>query len=108
MSRHSRSGSSINPGQVNVKPGANATVQIITARVTNVLLVPSRAITQVNGQPAVTILFNTSQFLVPIRTGLTDGRNTEVQSGVQEGDTLVLPKSGTGTGGAPGAARPGG
>ncbi|MDQ2787049.1 MAG: efflux RND transporter periplasmic adaptor subunit [Chloroflexota bacterium] len=102
----------IAPTQAPVKPGANATVQIVTATHANVLTVPARAVTQVNGQPAVTVLFNGSTFLVPIRTGLSDGRNTEVLSGVNEGDTVVLPAAGTGsTGGAPGGAggaRPGG
>jgi len=102
----------IAPTQAPVKPGANATVQIITATHANVLTIPVRAVTQVNGQPAATILFNDSTFLVPIRTGLSDGRNTEVLSGLNEGDTVILPKAGTGsTGGAPGGAggaRPGG
>jgi len=99
----------ISPTQAPVRPGANATVQIVTATRSNVLTVPVRAVTQVNGQPAATILFNGSTFLVPIRTGLSDGRNIEVLSGLNEGDTVVLPKAGTGTtGGAPGGARPGG
>jgi len=102
----------IAPTQAPVKPGANATVQIVTATHANVLTIPVRAVTQVNGQPAATILFNDSTFLVPIRTGLSDGRNTEVLSGLNEGDTVILPKAGTGsTGGAPGGAggaRPGG
>jgi macrolide-specific efflux system membrane fusion protein len=102
------------PTTATVRPGANATVQIVTARVTNVLTVPSRAVQTINGQQAVTVLFNGSTFLVPVRTGLTDGRNTEITSGLNEGDTVVLPTAGaTGGGGAPGGgggavARPGG
>ena len=104
----------IAPTQAPVKPGANATVQIVTATRSNVLTIPARAVTQINGQPAATILFNGSTFLAPIRTGLSDGRNIEVISGLNEGDTVVLPKAGTGStggapgGGAPGGARPGG
>ena len=99
----------IAPTQAPVKSGANATVQIVTATRANVLTIPARAVTQINGQPAATILFNGSTVLVPIRTGLSDGRNVEVISGLNEGDTVVLPKAGTGsTGGAPGGARPGG
>lgn len=98
------------PTQAAVKPGANATVQIISATRSNVLTVPVRAVTQINGQATVTVLFNGSSFIVPIRTGLSDGRNIEVLSGLNEGDAVVLPKAGTGTGGAPGggAPRPGG
>jgi len=97
------------PTQAAVRPGANATVQIISATRSNVLTVPVRAVTQVNGQATATVLFNGSSFIVPIRTGLSDGRNIEVLSGLNEGDAVVLPKAGTGTGGAPGGApRPGG
>jgi multidrug efflux pump subunit AcrA (membrane-fusion protein) len=96
-----------------VKPGANATVQIVTNTATNVLTVPSRAITNVNGQPAVTVLYNNATFLVPVQTGLTDGRNTEITSGLQEGDTVVLPAAGAarpagGAGGPGGGGGPGG
>ncbi|MDQ6831824.1 MAG: efflux RND transporter periplasmic adaptor subunit, partial [Chloroflexota bacterium] len=99
----------IAPTQAPVKPGANATVQIVTATRSNVLTIPARAVTQINGQPAATILFNGSTFLAPIRTGLSDGRNIEVISGLNEGDTVVLPKAGAGsTGGAPGGGPPGG
>ncbi len=91
----------IAPTQAPVKPGANATVQIVTAVRTNVLTIPSRAVTQVNGQPGATVLYNGSTFLVPIRTGLTDGRNTEVISGLNDGDVVVLPKVGTGGVAAP-------
>ena len=61
------------PTQAAVRPGANATVQIVTARRTNVLVVPSRAVQTINGQRAVTVLFNGSTFLVPVH-GRTDRR----------------------------------
>jgi len=87
-----------------VRPGATATVLIITAQRNNVLIVPSRAVQSVGGQSAVTVLFRNSTFLVPVTTGLTDGRNTEILTGVQEGDMVVLPRAGTaGAGGAGGA-----
>jgi HlyD family secretion protein len=96
------------PTQAAVRPGANATVQIVTARQANVLVVPSRAVQTINGQRAVTVLFNGSTFLVPVRIGLTDGRNTEITGGVNEGDTVVLPATGTTTGGGGGGGGPGG
>ena len=97
------------PTQATVRPGANATVQIITAVRQNVLSVPVRAVSQINGQPAVTVLFQNSTFLVPIRTGLSDGRNIEVTSGLNEGDTVVLPATGAARpAGAPGGGGPGG
>jgi HlyD family secretion protein len=95
--------------QATVRPGANATVQIVTAVRQNVLAVPVRAVSQINGQPAVTVLFQGSTFLVPIRTGLSDGRNIEVTSGLNEGDTVVLPAAGAARTGAPtGGGGPGG
>jgi HlyD family secretion protein len=102
----------LSPTSAPVRAGANATVQIVTNRLTNVLTVPSRAVQTVNGQQAVTVLFNNSTFLVPVRAGLTDGRNTEIVSGLNEGDTVVLPTTGgtgaTGGGAPAGAPRPGG
>jgi multidrug efflux pump subunit AcrA (membrane-fusion protein) len=62
----------------------------------------------INGQRAVTVLFNGSTFLVPVTVGLTDGRNTEITSGVNEGDTVVLPAAGTTTGGGGGGFGGGG
>lgn len=96
------------PTQATVRPGANATVQIVTAVRPNVLTIPARAVTQINGQPAATVFFNGSTFLVPIRTGLSDGRNTEVMSGLNEGDTVVLPATGATRPGATGGGPPGG
>lgn len=101
------------PTTATVRPGANATVQIISARRTNILVVPSRAVQTINGQRAVTVLFNGSTFLVPVQVGLTDGRNTEITGGLNEGDTVVLPaagaaRSGGPPGGAPGGGPPGG
>ncbi len=99
----------LSPTNAPVRAGANATVQIVTNRLTNILTVPSRAVQTVNGQQAVTVLFNNSTFLVPVRAGLTDGRNTEIISGLNEGDTVVLPTTGATGGSAPaGAPRPGG
>ena len=99
----------LNPTNAPVRPGANATVQIVTARRANVLVVPSRAVQTINGQRAVTVLFNGSTFLVPVQVGLSDGRNTEITSGLNEGDTVVLPAAGSTTGGGPpGGGGPGG
>ncbi|MHB8644155.1 MAG: efflux RND transporter periplasmic adaptor subunit [Thermomicrobiales bacterium] len=95
------------PTTAAVRPGANATVQIVTARRANVLVVPTRAVQTVNGQRAVTVLFNGSTFLVPVQVGLSDGRNTEITGGLNEGDTVVLPATAT-TGGAPGGGPGGG
>ncbi|MCA1669753.1 MAG: efflux RND transporter periplasmic adaptor subunit [Thermomicrobia bacterium] len=97
----------LTPTTATVRPGANATVQIVTARQSNVLVVPSRAVQTINGQRAVTVLFNGSTFLVPVQVGLSDGRNTEITGGLNEGDTVVLPVAGS-TGGAPGGGPGGG
>ncbi len=99
------------PTQAAVRPGANATVQIVTARRANVLVVASRAVQTISGQRAVTVLYNGSTFLVPVTVGLTDGRNIEITGGLEEGDTVVLPTTTTGTtggGGGFGGGPPGG
>ena len=88
---------------VQVRPGATSTVTIVTASRQNVLVVPVRAVQSVSGQQAATVVFQNSTFLVPVRTGLSDGRNIEIVSGLNEGDVVVVPRAGAGAGGAGGA-----
>ncbi|MHB8636314.1 MAG: efflux RND transporter periplasmic adaptor subunit [Fimbriimonadaceae bacterium] len=82
-----------NPGH-QIKPDMTASVTIVTGSQHNVLLVPSVAIqvgvnsskvnvlTTVKGQQAVNS--------VTVKTGGTDGINTEILSGLNEGDVIVI------------------
>lgn len=72
-----------------IKPGMSATVTIETARKDDVLTVPSSAIQTANGQAMVRILQNGKVTSVPVETGITSDTDTEINSGLSEGDTVV-------------------
>jgi len=106
-------------------PNMSATASIIVDQKDNVLLVPSGAVNTQNGQHVVRILKNGNVSEVGVEIGLTSNTQTEIVSGVSEGDDVVTgtvtqgrqtsgasPFSGGlrpgGFGGGGGALRPGG
>jgi len=73
-------------------PGMNATVTIIVAQAQNVLVIPDRAI-QTEGQNSVVEVQKddgSTERLV-VETGLSDGTNTEIVRGLEEGQTIIIP-----------------
>jgi len=72
-----------------IKPEMSATVTIETARKDDVLSVPSSAIQTINGQTEVRILQNGKITFVPVTTGITSDTDTEITSGLQEGQSIV-------------------
>lgn len=70
---------------------ANMSVQanIITATKDNTLIVPTTAITTSNGEKTVRVMKNGKSETVTVETGLTNGSETEITSGLSEGDTIV-------------------
>ncbi len=74
-----------------VRPGMTAAVNIVTDLVSNVLVVPNRAVRLRDGQRVVYVLRDNVPVLTPIDLGLTSDTLSEVVGGgVQEGDILVL------------------
>ncbi len=73
-----------------VKPGMTATANIIVDRRDNVLLVPNRAVRSQGGQRVVQVLYNGQVIAVPVQLGLSNETATEVLSGLQEGDQVIL------------------
>ncbi len=74
-----------------VKPGMSAAVVIYGEPVEDALLVPSRAIRVVEGQPTVYVLRDGSPTPVPVRLGLSSGAYTQILDGdLKEGDLVVL------------------
>jgi multidrug resistance efflux pump len=73
-------------------PGMNATVTIITAQSQNVLVVLTAAI-QRDGTNSVVTIQNEdgSTERQVVETGLSDGTNTEITNGLQEGQTVIIP-----------------
>ncbi|TSC95990.1 MAG: HlyD family secretion protein, partial [Parcubacteria group bacterium Athens1014_26] len=74
-----------------VKSGMTANIDINTAKVDNVLVVPQRAIISKDGDKSVQILINNTVKEVPVKIGLrgSDGQ-VEIITGVKEGDKVVI------------------
>ncbi|MEK7353577.1 MAG: RND transporter, partial [Chloroflexota bacterium] len=70
------------------------TVSLLVDSRTNVVLVPSAAITTKGGQTSVNVVSadNTTATRA-IQTGITDRQNTEVISGISEGEKVMVTKT---------------
>ncbi len=92
------------PKDLTILSGMTATVEVQTAKKENVLAVPNLALARTGGSTTVTLATGET---VPVVTGATDGRYTEIVSGLEQGDSVVsLNVSGTtGTTGATGASQ---
>ncbi len=81
---------SFDPSTEAVKPGMTASAIITTARLDNVLMMPSRAVVERDGKKYVRIFENNTPREVAIITGLNgDDGMVEVKEGVNEGDQVV-------------------
>lgn len=74
----------------------SASAEIAVEMRQDVLLVPSRAVRSVEGRQVVSVKAGEGVEERPVEVGLSDGRNTEIVSGLKEGESVVLPAS-TGT-----------
>jgi macrolide-specific efflux system membrane fusion protein len=72
-----------------IKPGMTASVAIQTARHDNVITVPNAAVQTANGTSFVRVLKNNQVSTVQVTTGISDDTNTEITSGISEGDIVV-------------------
>ena len=74
-----------------LRDGMSATAEVIIERRDDVLSIPNRAIRRGTPEnPMVVVLVDGQQEEREITLGLTDGINTEVLSGLQEGEKVVL------------------
>jgi HlyD family secretion protein len=75
-----------------IKPGMTTTAEAIVQQVTDVLMVPNRAIRTEARQKVVYVLDGRHQIRVPVSTGISDDQFTEItgETPLREGDTLVL------------------
>ena len=89
----------LKPTDQTLRAGLSAAVSIITDKRSNVLLVPSGTISETDSGPQVQIQRGNETTLTPITTGLVGDTQTEVTSGLQEGDVIVLPGPRPRTGG---------
>jgi len=72
-----------------LKDGMLVRVSLVSATHNNVTVVPNNAIVQHNGQSVVYLVTGTQATPVTVKTGLTDGTNTEVSGAIKAGDVVV-------------------
>jgi len=82
-----------------LKDGMTATAEVIIERRDDVLLIPNRANWGTLENPMVKVYIDGQEEEREITLGLTDGINTEVLSGLEEGEKVVLRVSAAGQSG---------
>ncbi|MDP9321541.1 MAG: biotin/lipoyl-binding protein [Chloroflexota bacterium] len=75
-----------------VKPGMSGTANVIIASSQNALTVPNLAVKTANGRRYLTVMKDGQQVDTDVTFGLSNDTVTEVLTGVQEGDVVVLPQ----------------
>jgi HlyD family secretion protein len=86
------------PVYVDVDDTAGLLFPTMTARVTihvgaspNAITVPLAAVKEDKGQKYIQVMVNGKIENVPVQVGLTDDEKIEIKSGIQEGDTIIVP-----------------
>ncbi len=72
-----------------ILPNMAATANIIIDSKSDVLIVPSQAIEYQDGQASVTLIRNHREQNVPVETGIFNDTQTEIISGLKEGDLVI-------------------
>lgn len=80
----------VDPGDVNLKLGMTANVNIEVARKEDVLVVPNRAIRAIGNKRMVVAYEGTSAKEVEVHLGLSNDQESEVLSGLNEGDRVFV------------------
>ncbi len=74
---------------ITLKQGLSATVSIISQQKTNILYIPSRAITRQGAIQTVKVINGTAVETRTVTIGMTDGTNTEILTGLTEGEQVT-------------------
>ena len=91
----SRSIGSTDSAETRVRPaiGMNASVTMLLEIKEDVLIVPARAVQNDKGSEAVTVMGQETTISVPVTTGITNGNQTEIISGLEEGQVVLIPRA---------------
>lgn len=73
-----------------ILPNMSATANIIINRKSDILTVPSSAIVKQNSNTYVRVLRNGRAVLTPVETGISSETKTEIISGLNEGETVIV------------------
>lgn len=76
-----------------IYPNMAVSATIITGIKDNVILVPSAAVQSINGASVVRVLHNGQVTEVAVESGSNNGTQTEIISGIQEGDQIITSPS---------------
>jgi multidrug efflux pump subunit AcrA (membrane-fusion protein) len=99
-----------------VRPGQSASISIVTGEASDTLYVPNSAITTAGGRSVVTVVGSDGkETITPVTTGIVGTTNTQITSGLTQGENVLLTlstttgtTSGRGFGGLGGGAGLGG
>ena len=80
----------VNGTHPSLRDGMSATISVIISRVVGVLTVPTSAVHTNGTASTVQVLRNGVATSVAVTTGAADSSRTEIQSGLAEGDTVVI------------------
>ncbi len=88
------------PDSVQLLAGMSATATIDIKLASHALLVPSAAVTEMGNRAAVTVMVDGQPQPRMVTVGATDGVQTEVVTGLNEGDEVMVATATTGTSGS--------
>lgn len=77
-----------------LKPVMNATCEFLVASRRGVIVVPNQAVKSGRDGSNVMVVENGQQMIRPVEVGISDNDNTEIISGLKEGDVVVTSASG--------------
>lgn len=73
-----------------IKPGMSAEVEIIVDKADNAIIIPSQAVIERNGKSFIYIVKDSKARLVQVKTGRSNWTYTEILSGIEEGDEVII------------------
>lgn len=73
-----------------LRPGMSATVEVVVQRIQDVLVIPSKASTQIDGRPTVFVKDGAHYQQKHIEVAATNGTEIVVAEGLDEGDEIAL------------------
>ena len=73
-----------------LRPGMSATVEIVVQRLPDVLIIPAKASTQIDGKPTVFVKDGASYRRARIEVAASNGSEIVVASGLEENDVIAL------------------